>query len=113
MARLGGGHEEGDRLLGELLAEGDPLVHRERGRELRFLARLFLIDLSPLGLVTGGKKRLVRARSHRNRSYIEVLPSSMVLITRAVRTTRRRMTQVRRIIWRPCRSARRLAASAR
>lgn len=46
MTGLHGGDEQGDRLLGEM-AVGDPLVHRERGGELGFLARLFLVDLRP------------------------------------------------------------------
>src|ERR1700710_2516874 len=64
MAGLDRGDEDGDRLLGELLAEGDALVHRQRGGEFRFLARLFLVDLRPLSLVAGAKERVVRARSH-------------------------------------------------
>jgi hypothetical protein len=47
------GVEEIESLVAELLAELKALRNRQRGRELGFLARLFLVDLCPLGLVTG------------------------------------------------------------
>jgi hypothetical protein len=59
MAGLHGGDQQGERLLGKLLAERDPLLHRERGGELGFLAGLLLVDLLPLGLVPGGQETSV------------------------------------------------------
>jgi len=51
MARLHGRNQQGNRLLGKLLAVGDTIRHRERGRELGFLPTLFLVDSCPLGLI--------------------------------------------------------------
>ena len=50
------GRQEGNRLLGELLAELETLGDREPGGELGFLTILCLVDLRPLGLVAGSKK---------------------------------------------------------
>jgi hypothetical protein len=43
-------------LIAELLAKLKALGDREGGGELGFLALLFTIDLSPLGLVTGSEQ---------------------------------------------------------
>jgi hypothetical protein len=82
MTGLDRGDKHRNRLLGELLAEGDALLHRQRSRELGFLARLLLVDLSSLGLVARGEKWFVHARSHRIRWDIDLLPSRSLVAGR-------------------------------
>jgi len=63
MAGSADGVEEIESLVTESLTELKPLRHRERSREFSFLARLFLVDLRPLILVTGFQQA-IRPRSH-------------------------------------------------
>lgn len=51
-----GGGKQRDRLLGELLADLEPLGRRERHRAGTMMGGLFTVDLSPLGLMTGGEQ---------------------------------------------------------